>query len=290
MELKMKKDTTYLVMKVHTAYAVLLDNSGRYIKAANKGYQTGDTVRDITPLIYPSDRAENRRKLIRLAAGLAACVCLGAFGVYEYQYLYVPYGTMQMQINPLIEMTLSRSGRVLDLKGLNADGEVLAESYDYKGETAEKTASGLADLAVQMEYLKDGGQIGILADSESSKWTSQTEHSVAGALDEHLRSESVTVEILTGTIDLDTEDGQFLQDPQSVTIPIPGAQDEEPAEPEQPVQESPAPSTPVQPQQPAAPSGGSGDSGYNAEGDSGYSSEGNSGYGTSGDSGYSGDD
>ena len=62
MELKMKKDTTYLVMKVHTAYAVLLDNSGRYIKAANKGYQTGDTVRDITPLIYPSDRAENRRK------------------------------------------------------------------------------------------------------------------------------------------------------------------------------------------------------------------------------------
>lgn len=290
MELKMKKDTTYLVMKVHTAYAVLLDNSGRYIKAANKGYQTGDTVRDITPLIYPSDRAENRRKLIRLAAGLAACVCLGAFGVYEYQYLYVPYGTMQMQINPLIEMTLSRSGRVLDLKGLNADGEVLAESYDYKGEPAEKTASGLADLAVQMEYLKDGGQIGILADSKSSKWTSQTEHSVAGALDEHLRSESVTVEILTGTIDLDTEDGQFLQDPQSVTIPIPGAQDEEPAEPEQPVQESPAPSTPVQPQQPASPSGGSGDSGYNAEGDSGYSSEGNSGYGTSGDSGYSGDD
>ena len=133
-----------------------------------------------------------------------------------------------------------------------------------------------------MEFLKDGGQIGILADSESSKWTSQTEHSVAGALDEHLRSESVTVEILTGTIDLDTGDGQFLQDPQSVTIPIPGAQDEEPAAPEQPVQESPAPSTPVQPQQPASPSGGSGDSGYNAEGDSGYD--------TSGDSGYSGDD
>ena len=145
-------------------------------------------------------------------------------------------------------------------------------------------------LVLYRGILKDGGQIGILADSESSKWTSQTEHSVAGALDEHLRSESVTVEILTGTIDLDTEDGQFLQDPQSVTIPIPGARDEEPAEPEQPVQESPAPSTPVQPQQPAAPSGGSGDSGYNAEGDSGYSSEGNSGYGTSGDSGYSGDD
>ena len=37
-ELKMKKDTTYLVMKIHSAYAVLVDNDGRFIKAANKGY------------------------------------------------------------------------------------------------------------------------------------------------------------------------------------------------------------------------------------------------------------
>ena len=160
--------------------------------------------------------------------------------------------------------------------------KVLAESYDYKGESAEKAASGLADLAVQMEFLKDRGTDRHSCGFRKLKMDISDRTQCCRALDEHLRSESVTVEILTGTIDLDTEDGQFLQDPQSVTIPIPGAQDEESAEPEQPVQESPAPSTPVQPQQPTTPSGGSGDSGYGSEEDSGY--------GTSGDSGYSGGD
>ena len=52
----MKKDTTYLVMKIHSAYAVLVDNDGRFIKAANKGYSVGDIVCDIIPIRYPADR------------------------------------------------------------------------------------------------------------------------------------------------------------------------------------------------------------------------------------------
>ena len=50
----MKKDTTYLVMKIHSAYAVLVDNDGRFIKAANKGYSVGDIVCDIIPIRYPA--------------------------------------------------------------------------------------------------------------------------------------------------------------------------------------------------------------------------------------------
>ena len=158
-ELKMKKDTTYLVMKIYSAYAVLVDNDGRFIKAANKGYNVGDVVCDIIPIIYPADRAKKRRHIIQLAASLAACVCLGIFGVYEYQYLFLPYGTVQMQINPLIQMTLSRSGRVIDLEGLNSDGKALLKDYNYKGKDAEQATDELADLAIEMNYLEDGGQI-----------------------------------------------------------------------------------------------------------------------------------
>ena len=35
---------TYLVMETHMAYAVLLDENGRFLKAANLRYQVGDTV------------------------------------------------------------------------------------------------------------------------------------------------------------------------------------------------------------------------------------------------------
>ena len=40
----MEKETKYLVLEVHNAYAVVLDNSGRFIKAANCGYEVGDAV------------------------------------------------------------------------------------------------------------------------------------------------------------------------------------------------------------------------------------------------------
>ena len=49
-EPNMKENTTYLVMEVHSAYAVLLDNEGRFIKAANVGYQIGEVVEKVFPL------------------------------------------------------------------------------------------------------------------------------------------------------------------------------------------------------------------------------------------------
>ena len=221
----MKKDTTYLVMKIHSAYAVLVDNDGRFIKAANKGYNVGDVVCDIIPIRYPADRAKKRRHIIQLAASLAACVCLGIFGVYEYQYLFLPYGTVQMQINPLIEMTLSRSGRVIDLEGLNSDGKALLKDYNYKGKDAEQAADELADLAIEMNYLEDGGQIGLLADSDSTKWTSQTENDLADSLYEHLKEQSITVDIHTGTINIEKDSP--IEEPQSITIPIPDTSSQE---------------------------------------------------------------
>ena len=58
-EPNMKENTTYLVMEVHSAYAVLLDNEGRFIKAANVGYQicllyTSPSPRDRTRSRMPS--------------------------------------------------------------------------------------------------------------------------------------------------------------------------------------------------------------------------------------------
>ena len=40
----------YLVMETHPAYAVLLDEKGRFLKAANLNYQVGDTVQNIIEL------------------------------------------------------------------------------------------------------------------------------------------------------------------------------------------------------------------------------------------------
>lgn len=43
-------------MEVHPAYAVVLDEEGRFLKAANLRYQVGDTVRDIVALRRPKEK------------------------------------------------------------------------------------------------------------------------------------------------------------------------------------------------------------------------------------------
>lgn len=54
----------YLVMECHPGYAILLDEEGRFLKAANLHYKVGQTVRD--PVLM---RTERRRRRAGSAAG-----------------------------------------------------------------------------------------------------------------------------------------------------------------------------------------------------------------------------
>lgn len=274
----MKKDTSYLVMEVHSAYAVLLSDDGRFIKAANHGYQTGDVVTNIIPLKYPDEKKRQHRHIIAFAASIAACISLLVFGVYEYQYIFQPYGTVQMQINPEIELTLSRSGRVLDLNGRNSDGKTLIDGYEYKGKDKETVTSELTALAIQKDFLSEGGQILLLADSDNKDWNSQTEKELLTYLNNYLKDKSITIEIVAELPDEDAE--QTLTEPQTITIPAPDTP--EPAEN--------TPSGNTQPETPSSqpvqqPSSSNNDSNYQND------NSGNSNYGNdnSNDSGYEAD-
>ena len=106
----------YLVMETHPAYAVMLDENGRFLKAANLRYQVGETVEEIVELkVSRPAKAAVWKPLSGLAA-LAACLCLVFFGYYRPNF--TAYGTLRIQINPDLEMTVSQTDRVLDLEGL----------------------------------------------------------------------------------------------------------------------------------------------------------------------------
>ena len=214
----MEKETNYLVVEVHNAYAVVLDNSGRFIKAANCGYEVGDTVDSIIPMIYPQDKKKRTNNIIRLAASLAACICLCVFGIYEYQFMYTEYGSVHMQINPEVEITLSRSGRVLDIEGENADGKELVKDYEYKGKDKETVVDELADLAIEQQYLADAGRISIEVDARSDEWAKKMETEITDELNDYLQGQGMAIEITIGPV----EDGNDTEDKATV-LPDPYA-------------------------------------------------------------------
>lgn len=172
----------YLVMETHPAYAVLLDEKGRFLKAANLRYQVGDVVQEIVEIQMPQRKVIPIWKPLSGLIAAAACFCLVFFGYYQPNF--TAYGTLRIQINPDVEMTVSRTDRVLDLEGLNADGEELIEGYSYRGKDRETAANELVERAIGMGYLSDGDTISITVSSSDADWQAREEEQIRAQLEE----------------------------------------------------------------------------------------------------------
>ena len=179
-------------MEVHPAYAVVLDEEGRFLKAANLRYQVGDTVRDIVELRHPREKRPALWKPLSGVAGLAACLCLVFFGYYQPNF--TPYGALRIQINPDVELTLSRTDRVLELEGLNEDGRALIEGYDYHGKDREDVTGALVERAIDQGYLSGGETVSITVTSSDAHWQAREEQEARDDLEERY-GETIVIQI-----------------------------------------------------------------------------------------------
>ena len=272
----------YLVLEVHPGYAVLLDTEGRFVRAANLGYTVGETVTDI--VIMRENAGSRFGRTVKLVSGIAAaaCVCLVGAGLYLGYYVpnYAEYGTVAMEINPGIRMTLSRTGRVLDLEGINADGETLASGYEFRGKPEKTVADELADRAVAMGYLSDGGEIILAVSAEDTVWRDDTEREAVRTLQEHMEELSLKVQVLT-----EQQKAEAQEDIQ-IVITIPPTATPTPAPtPEPTVAVTPPPAAAVPETDDGASDYGSTDNGASDYGsaDDGVSDDGVSDYDDTGD-------
>ena len=95
----------YLVMECHPGYAILLDEEGRFLKAANLHYKVGQTVRD--PVLMRTERRRPARWVRSGIAAVAACLLL-FLGAQFYQGYLQPYSFIYLTINPEVRMNLNR--------------------------------------------------------------------------------------------------------------------------------------------------------------------------------------
>ena len=179
-------------MEVHPAYAVVLDEEGRFLKAANLRYQVGDTVRDIVELRHPREKRPALWKPLSGVAGLAACLCIVFFGYYQPNF--VPYGALRIQINPDVELTLSRTDQVLELEGLNEDGQSLIAGYEYSGKDREDVTGELVERAIDMGYLSGGETVSITVTSADADWQAREEQAAREDLEERY-GETIVIQI-----------------------------------------------------------------------------------------------
>ena len=147
----------YLVMECHTSYAVLLDECGCFVRAANLCYQVGETVEE--PVLLREKTPVNKRAVsIAASLAVAAACLLFAFMGYHQDYR-VSYTSIYLTINPSICMELNRRGDVIKVTGANEDGMHLLEGYTRSSSDRLTVTNELIERAIDMGYLSEGGQV-----------------------------------------------------------------------------------------------------------------------------------
>ena len=184
----------YLVLECHPGYAVVLSEDGRFLKAANLRYEVGQTVSSIIEVSLPQSQQQpvktNNRRWVSNLAAMAACLVLM---VTSFFYGQLPYASVYMTINPEVRIDVNRSDRVLDVEGMNTDGEQLLTGYDPGRKELDAVMDELVDRAIDMGYLHEGGRI-ILSLDGSEAWVSSHSSHLNDHLKEHLE-ETITVTI-----------------------------------------------------------------------------------------------
>ena len=160
----------YVVMECHRSYAVLLDENGKFIKAANIGYCVGQTVTDPFILKRKRSQGSSRSAWIHAFGAIAACLIL-VLGFGYYQNNLFCYSSITMSINPEVRIELNRKGEVIDVVGTNDDGVKLVENYDFRGKDKITVADELISLAREMGYLTDAGDISFDINAPDQKLT-----------------------------------------------------------------------------------------------------------------------
>ena len=198
----------YLVMECHPGYAVLLDEDGRFLKAANLQYEIGQTVYD--PVLM-KETPEKQRHTVRWissgVAAIAACILL-FFGIGYYQNYIQLYSSIYLTINPKVQMDLNRQGTVVELTGTNEDGKKLLEGYDGRGKDKVTVADELIDRAIEMGFLAEGGQVSFSIDSPDDVLFQEYGTELRTEVMEHLDGRiAVTLEIVNHK-NAEKEEGQ----------------------------------------------------------------------------------
>lgn len=185
----------YLVMEMHEAHAIVLDEKGTFVKVVNKGYEVGQYVDKIISFDTPLEDMEKKEKVLRFPiwrmTAAAACLCVMLVGFAQSNLLV--YGKVHMQINPDLMVSLNKQQKVLSIEALNEDGEVLLADYDYRKKPLDIVVDELTTKAEELGFLAAEREIHVELISKSDTWKQETKELVTAKLDEKYEQDVIVI-------------------------------------------------------------------------------------------------
>lgn len=127
-----------------------------------------------------------RRRLAATFASLLLFLCIG--GVSYHQY-FTPSAYVDMDINPSIELTLNKFGRVIEANPYNDDGKVVLQDADIQNKPYQQAVQTLLDSIIKDNYLKKDGLVSVTVQTKNAQsekdLIDRLKSTVSATLEEH---------------------------------------------------------------------------------------------------------
>ncbi|MGF7057616.1 anti-sigma factor domain-containing protein [Brassicibacter mesophilus] len=180
-----------IVMDKNNNKIIVLTDNGQFleIKNFNKSIQIGQEVNFNNNSIYSQNFI---KKAISIAAVFLAMIT-GGYGVYGY---YMPFGYVDVDINPSVELSYNLYDRVIDIKGLNEDGTHIIEKIDsYKNKPVKDIITKVIDRAIEEKYIKSDEQNAILV-TITEAGSKIDDKEIFQSVDNHMKEEKLETEVV----------------------------------------------------------------------------------------------
>ena len=146
---------------------------------------------------------KKRRRWQNFAAAVAAALVLviGGGSFFGWQYANAPDSLVDIDVNPSVQLTVSRNEKVLSCEALNADGTEIIDDMDLRGARLNVAVNALIGSMVQHGYIDElKNSVLITVANEDAAKAQALQESLMADISGLLAGESLDASVMAQTI------------------------------------------------------------------------------------------
>ena len=161
---------------------------------------------------------KKQRPFVKYMAGMAAALALVIGSMSIYQGNHAIASTVMLDVNPSIEIQVNKSEKVLDVKPLNEDAEIVVGNMDFSGSSLDVTVNALIGSMLRNGYISDAANSVLVTVNSSDPAVGQAMQTrLMSEINAILESGNVSGAVLGQTVTNDS-DIQKLAEQYGITV------------------------------------------------------------------------
>ncbi len=163
----------------------------------------------------------NKNKMIKAITAISAAAAMLAicvFGGIYYSSNYITDSTVSLDVNPSIEIKLSKNNTVLDVLAKNDDGELIVGDMEYKGAEVDTAVNALVSSMIENGYISElANSVLISVDGDGDESEAELKAKIVSSIEALLAQQSIDGAILSQSVEA-TDEIKALSDKYGVTV------------------------------------------------------------------------